>query len=94
MAKAIFEKRQFIDRSTGNITQYDYYGIVAIVDGEKMELPLKNLNGAEKLAFKIIAAGESPVNGGKIETRKINEEEENTFLKQNAKENNELDLFD
>lgn len=60
MATAIYEKRNFTNKVTGEIIPYEVYAIVAIVDGERMELPLKNLNASEKIAFKIIAAGESP----------------------------------
>lgn len=61
MAKAVYEKRTFDNRTTGEIIQYDFYGIVGELDGENIELPLKSLNAAEKIAFKQIAALNDPI---------------------------------
>lgn len=73
MAKAIYEKRQFTNRSTGEILQYDAYVIVGEDEsGEKTELPLKNLNAAEKIAFKQIAALNDPttIDPSEVKTHK------------------------
>lgn len=72
MAKAKFEVRQFTDRNSGEIKKYDWYGIIGIVNGERMELPLKELNAAEKIAFKMVAMGDDPVDDEylQVSTRK------------------------
>lgn len=81
MAKAIYEKRQFKNRNSGETINYDFYGIVGIVDGERMELALKDLNGAEKIAFKLVASGgdPDPVEDLLIDTRKSNDDERKEF---------------
>lgn len=79
MAIAIYEERTFTNRETGEIVKYPFYGITAEVDGEYMELPLKGLNAAEKIAFRMIATGENPATT-QTSTRKASEEELKDFL--------------
>lgn len=62
MAKAIYEKRKFTDKQTGETVNYEVYGIVSVVDGERTELSLKNLSPAEKIAFKMVLTGSEPEN--------------------------------
>lgn len=63
MAKALFEKREFTNKDTGAIVPYESYSIVGIdVNGDRVELPLKTLTGAEKIAFKMVAAMSDPIN--------------------------------
>lgn len=62
MATAFFESRQFTNTRTGEIINYDVYGIKADVNGEYMELNVsKLLDAANKIAWKIIASGDAPV---------------------------------
>lgn len=70
MATAVYEQRTFTNNVTGEIIKYDYYGVIGVVNGETMELPLKTLNAAEKLAFKIVATGENVTTGGDVSVRK------------------------
>lgn len=58
MAKAIYEKREFTNQQTGEVIKYEVYGIVALVNGERMELNLKSLTPAEKIAFQMVMTGE------------------------------------
>lgn len=79
MAKAIFEERNFTDRSNGEIRKYDFFGIQGVDSrGVLVELPLKNLEAAEKTAFKMIAAMDDPSkkeviqkNGGEVKTERV-----------------------
>lgn len=91
MAKAIYEKRQFDDRMTGEIRQYDFYGIVGFDEqGTRIELPLKSLNAAEKISFKMIATMEYPEDV-EILSRKTNSTEEAEFRKKNFLDDEEED---
>lgn len=74
MANAIFEKREFV-KADGEIVSYPWYGIRGVdSNGEAMELPLKNLDAAEKIAFKIIASTED-MGDLKVITKKPNKNE-------------------
>lgn len=59
-AIAIHEKRQFVNKETNETVKYEVYGIQAIVNGELMELRLKNLDAAEKLAWQMVLTGSDP----------------------------------
>jgi hypothetical protein len=63
MAKALFEKREFKNPQSGEIVNYESYSIVGIDStGTRTELPLKALTPAEKIAFKMVAQMEDPIN--------------------------------
>lgn len=87
MAKALFEKRQFDNKATGEIIPYDSYSIVGIdVNGDRVELPLKSLNAAEKISFKMVAAMDDPIVESFASTaRKATAEEQQAFKETNNK---------
>lgn len=81
MAIALVQSRSFTNTRTGEIVKYDFIGIAATVDGEYMELPLKNLDAAEKIAFKMIATGANPADlsvgvssGGSVDIERKSED--------------------
>lgn len=94
MARAVYEQRDFTDRRTGEIIKYDWYGVQADLNGEYMELPLKNLDSAEKIAWKMIASGADPsakeVVSGSVQR---GSQEEIDFLK-HQKNTDKIDLHD
>lgn len=54
-AQAIYQKRNFTNKVTGEIVSYDFYGLRITTDDEVMELKLENLSNAEKIIFKMYA---------------------------------------
>lgn len=90
MPIAIHDKRSF-EKPDGEKVNYEVYGVAAIVEGEYMELRLKNLDAAEKLAFKMIMTGSNPSD---IQTsaRNATPEESENYSKNNiSKTTNILD---
>lgn len=61
MARALFERRNFLDRTTNKVIEYDFYGIVGDDGGLVVELPLKSLSPSEKIAFRSVAKLDNPV---------------------------------
>lgn len=79
MAKAVFEKRSFTNRQTGEIVSYEWYGIIGTdSQGELMELNLtKLMDSANKIAFKVVTACDDPIDmsNTNVDTRKASESE-------------------
>lgn len=73
MAKIIVEDRTFKDRDSGISTDYKYYAIAGEVGGNKYEVQLKNLVGAEKTALEMLAMAENV--GGEVVSRKSTTDE-------------------
>jgi hypothetical protein len=94
MARAIYEKRIFHNNQTNEDVKYEVYGIVAMVDGERMELSLKGLSPAEKIAFKMLMTGSDP-SDIEISARKATGDEKPTVSHtSNNTEDDSLDFLD
>lgn len=78
MAEIIFEDREFKDRETGIVTNYQYIAVKGGKPGKQYEVQLKNLVQSEKQALLMMSDMESIE--GSVETRKPTEKEKQEFL--------------
>lgn len=78
MAQIIVEDREYKDRETGIVTNYQYFAVKGGKAGKQYEVQLKNLVQSEKQALLMISDMERIE--GSVETRKSTEKEKQDFL--------------
>lgn len=100
MAKAVFENRNFTNQRTGEIVGYEWYGVIGVdSQGKRIELPLKNLNSAEKIAFKMVASCDTTEEiHGEVVQKTPSKGEKEEFLKHQKNagslvDDDEADIF-
>lgn len=91
MAEIVFEDREFKDRETGIVTNYQYIAIKGGKGSKIYEVQLKNLVQSEKQALLMISDMESV--GGSVETRKSTDEEQEKFIKSIVKDPDDSDFL-
>lgn len=93
MAKANYEKREFTNPQTGETVKYEAYTIVSVIDGERVELRLKNLDQSEKIAWKMLMTGSDETDLSS-ESRKATDDEKKAFLDNIERKKDTTNLLD